>query len=80
MPATRGRACMPDVFRTVVGELEDTWRQRVEALRQCAGDGIARHAQWTPTLAAKETKAAALPPKGAKLAPWDGPAVLTMAP
>ncbi len=30
----------------------------------------------TPTLAAKEAPAAALPPKGAEFAPWDGPAAL----
>jgi hypothetical protein len=28
----------------------------------------------TPTLAAKETVAAALPPEGELCAPWDGPA------
>ena len=28
----------------------------------------------TPTLAAKDNKAAALPPEGELFAPWDGPA------
>ena len=47
-----------------------------------AADALARALRrkenivWAPTLAAKETEAAALPPEGAEFAPWDGPAAL----
>jgi UDP-N-acetylmuramate dehydrogenase len=39
-----------------------------------------RSVKWSPTLAAKEEHAAALPPKGELFAPWDGPAALNRPP